>query len=189
MTKLPRSPVSGQSKRAPNRITHRTAAACLAWETRVTNCNWADRNVRRRLNYKFLCHDLAAAAAKMWFLTIYRIVTWICWIFVYNNCLDSSYKKWIKRNYIYSVFCQPLSTPPPPSIRSLLQRLRPISVKVLKPAAVSISRHPPNSYNEQQFLACMESTAPGPETFDKSDLFREFDQIQSNKSDETDILA
>ena len=35
----------------------------------------------------------------------------------------------------------------------------------------------------------MESTAPGPETFDKSDLFREFDQIQSNKSDETDILA
>ena len=82
-----------------------------------------------------------------------------------------------------------LSTPPPPSIRSLLQRLRPISVKVLKPAAVSISRHPPNSYNEQQFLACMESTAPGPETFDRSDLLREFDQIQSNKSDETDILA
>ena len=35
----PPSPVSGQSKRALNRITHRTAAACLAWETRVTNCN------------------------------------------------------------------------------------------------------------------------------------------------------
>ena len=28
-----------------------------------------------------------------------------------------------------------------------------------------------------------------PETFDRSDLLREFDQIQSNKSDETDILA
>ena len=52
-----------------------------------------------------------------------------------------------------------------------------------------MSKHPPNSNNEQQFLACMESTAPGPETFDRSDLLREFDQIQSNKSDETDILA
>ena len=67
---------------------------------------------------------------------------------------------------------------------SLLQRLRPISVKILRPAAVS--KHPPNSNNEQQFLACMESTAPGPETFDRCDLLREFDQLQSNK---TDIVA
>ena len=32
----------------------------------------------------------------------------------------------------------------------------------------------------------MESTAPGPETFDRNDLLREFDQLQSNK---TDIVA
>ena len=68
---------------------------------------------------------------------------------------------------------------------SLLQRLSPIGVKVLKPVAVSMSRHPPNSmlcYNEQQFLACMESTTPGPgsDTFDNNDLLRQFDQLQSD---------
>ena len=75
---------------------------------------------------------------------------------------------------------------------SLLHRLRPITItiKVLKPTSVSISRHPPNAYNEQQFLACLESTAPGPETFDRNDfLLREFDQLQSNKCDKTDIVA
>ena len=54
------------------------------------------------------------------------------------------------------------------------------------------TRHPPNSVlscNEQQFLACMESTAPGPDTFDRNDLLRQFDQLQSNKCDKTDIVA
>ena len=45
------------------------------------------------------------------------------------------------------------------------------------------------SYNEQQFLACMDSTAPGPDTFDRNDLLRQFDQLQSNKCDKTDIVA
>ena len=45
------------------------------------------------------------------------------------------------------------------------------------------------SCNEQQFLACMESTAPGPDTFDRNDLLRQFDQLQSNKSAKIDILA
>ena len=35
----------------------------------------------------------------------------------------------------------------------------------------------------------MKSTAPGPETFDRHDLLREFDQLQSNKCDKTDIVA
>ena len=71
----------------------------------------------------------------------------------------------------------PLSKPAPPAIRSLLQRLKPITVKVLRP----ISR----SYTEQQFLACMESTAPSPvpDTFDSDDLLKQFDQLQSNKPD------
>ena len=68
---------------------------------------------------------------------------------------------------------------------SLLQRLRPIGVKVLRPAAVSKFDRPPisaPSYNEQQFLACMESTTPGPgsDTFDSNDLLRQFDQLQSD---------
>ena len=85
-----------------------------------------------------------------------------------------------------------LSRPPPAGIMSLLKRLRPITVKVLKPTAVSKTRHPQNSglsYNEQQFLSCMESTAPGPDTFDRNDLLRQFDQLQSNKSAKIDILA
>ena len=71
----------------------------------------------------------------------------------------------------------PLSKPAPPAIRSLLQRLKPITVNVLRP----ISR----SYTEQQFLACMESTAPSPvpDTFDSDDLLKQFDQLQSNKPD------
>ena len=69
---------------------------------------------------------------------------------------------------------------------SLLQHLRPIAVKVLRPTALSISRHPPNSYNEQQFLACMKSTAPGPNTFDRNE---QFDELQSIKCDKTDIVA
>ena len=71
----------------------------------------------------------------------------------------------------------PLSKPAPPAIRSLLQRLKPITVNVLRP----ISR----SYTEQQFLACMESTAPSPvpDTFDSNDLLKQFDQLQSNKPD------
>ena len=77
---------------------------------------------------------------------------------------------------------------------SLLQRLRPITINILKPATVSISRHPSHSglsYNEQQFLACMESTAPGPgpDTFDRNDLLRQFDMLQSNKCDKMDIVA
>ena len=71
---------------------------------------------------------------------------------------------------------------------SLLQHLRPIAVKVLRPTALSISRHPPNSYNEQQFLACMKSTAPGPNTFDRNELLRQF-ELQSIKCDKTDIVA
>ena len=39
----------------------------------------------------------------------------------------------------------PLSRPPPAAIMSLLQRLRPITINILKPATVSISRHLPNS--------------------------------------------
>ena len=35
----------------------------------------------------------------------------------------------------------------------------------------------------------MESTAPGPKTFDRHDLLRQFDQLQSNKCDKTDIVA
>ena len=35
----------------------------------------------------------------------------------------------------------------------------------------------------------MESTAPGLDTFDRNDLLRQFDQLQSNKCDKTDIVA
>ena len=89
---------------------------------------------------------------------------------------------------VYEHFYSP-SKPPPAAIMSLLQRLRPIAVKVLRPTALSISRHPPNSYNEQQFLACMKSTAPGPNTFDRNELLRQFDELQSIKCNKTDIVA
>ena len=42
---------------------------------------------------------------------------------------------------------------------------------------------------EQQFLACMKSTAPGPNTFDRNELLRQFDELQSIKCDKTDIVA
>ena len=35
----------------------------------------------------------------------------------------------------------------------------------------------------------MKSTAPGPNTFDRNELLRQFDELQSIKCDKTDIVA